>query len=49
MKQVTKNTFTLSSMKKGFDKPQGHNRLDGVLLPDVEADPFTSTEAVRGR
>jgi RNA polymerase primary sigma factor len=44
MKQVTKNTFTLSSMKKGLDKP---HRLEAVPLADVDVDPFTSTEAIR--
>jgi RNA polymerase primary sigma factor len=44
MKQVTKNTFTLASMKKGPDKAQGYNRLPATVA-DVEPEVFLAGDA----
>jgi RNA polymerase primary sigma factor len=39
MKQVTKNTFSLASMKKGPDQSQTHNRLAAAPFAEPEAFP----------
>jgi RNA polymerase primary sigma factor len=46
MKQMTKNSFTLASMKKGLGSPQSPNRLgnDSYARP-VEPDAFSSGDA----
>ena len=44
MKQVTKSSFTLSSMKKGTDQVPGRNRLASDSFPEVSQATFAQAE-----
>ncbi len=44
MKQVAKNAFTLTSMKKGTDQTPGRNRLASDNFPEVSQASFAQAE-----
>src|SRR5437588_8780718 len=46
MKQATKNSFTLSSMKKGLEQPQTRNRLGSDSFADADHAPFPPADAL---
>ena len=46
MKQVTKNAFTLTSMKKGPDQLAGRNRLASDTFVDAAHAPFAQVEGL---